>query len=123
MPYQHLADLVVIIHLLFILFVVFGGLLLLRWRKLIWLHLAAVLWGVAIEVFGWICPLTPLENWLRFKSLSSSYETGFVEHYLLPIIYPQGLTREIQSILALVVIVVNALIYCLVFRRRKRNKS
>lgn len=121
MPYQTLADMVVVIHLLFILFVLFGGLLLLIWRRLIWLHLAAVIWGVAIELLGWICPLTPLENWLRLKSLSSSYEAGFVEHYLIPIIYPQGLSREMQWVFAAVVIGVNALIYILVLRRRKTS--
>lgn len=121
MPYQSLADMVVVLHLLFILFVILGGLLLLRWSKLVWLHLTAVCWGVGIELFGWICPLTPLENWLRLKDFESgSYETSFVEHYLIPIIYPQALTHNLQWVLALTVIIINALIYSLVYRTRNK---
>ena len=124
MPYHSLANMVVVLHLLFILFVIFGGLLLPHWPKLIWLHLTAIGWGIAIEIFGWICPLTPLENWLRLRSFESApYQTGFVEHYLIPIIYPQTLTRENQLLIALAVIVVNALIYGLVVRIRKKRKK
>lgn len=124
MPYQSLADIVVVIHLLFILFVIFGGLLLLSWPRLIWLHLSAFFWGVATEIFGWICPLTHLENWLRLKSVESvTYATGFVEHYLVPIIYPQALTRELQLLFALMVIIVNGLVYGLVMRVRKKRKT
>lgn len=122
MPYQILADVTVILHLFFILFVILGGLLLLRWPKLLWLHLPALCWGVAIEVFGWICPLTPLENWLRLKSYHSApYETDFVEHYLIPIIYPQSLSRQLQMGLSLGVIIINALVYGLVLRNRKKQ--
>jgi hypothetical protein len=122
MSYQSLANMVVFLHLLFILFIICGGLLLLRWPKLIWLHLTAISWGVAIELFGWICPLTPLENWLRQKSFESpTYSTGFVEHYLVPVIYPQALTRELQLLLPPVVIIVNALVYVLVLRIRKKR--
>ncbi len=123
MPYQYLADMVVVLHLIFILLVIFGGLLLLRWPKLVWLHLTAFCWGVATETFGWICPLTPLENWLRLKSAeSATYATGFVEHYLVPVIYPQALTRELQLLLALMLIVVNILVYSLVIRVRKKRR-
>lgn len=122
MPYQTLADLVVVIHLLFILFVIFGGLLSLGWIKYAWLHLVALCWGIAIELSGWICPLTPLENWLREKSIDSEiYQTGFVEHYLIPVIYPQDLTRKTQWVLALTVIAINLLIYSLVFFLRKKQ--
>lgn len=124
MFYQSFANMVVFLHLLFILFVICGGLLLLRWPKLIWLHLAAISWGVAIELFGGICPLTPLENWLRQRSLEpATYSTDFVEHYLVPIVYPQELTRELQLLLALGVIITNALVYLLVLRIRKKRKN
>ena len=83
-----LADLVVILHLSFVLFVVFGGLLVLRWPRLAWVHLPAAAWGVAIEFTGGICPLTPLENWLREKAGEIGYADGFTEHYILPVLYP-----------------------------------
>lgn len=122
MFYQVLADMVVIIHLLFILFVVFGGLILLRWSKLIWLHLVAVGWAVMIEISGQICPLTPLENWLREQGgLANPYQDSFVERYLIPIIYPETLTRDIQLQLAFAVITVNLIIYGLIFRIRKNR--
>ena len=95
------ADLIVAIHFGFILFVIFGGLLVLKWPKLIWLHLPAAIWGALIEFAGWICPLTFLENRLR-SAHGGGYASGFVEHYILPIIYPAGLTREIQIGLAII---------------------
>ncbi len=114
-----LADLVVVAHGLFILFVVAGGLLVLRWPRVAWLHLPAAAWGVLIEWFGWICPLTPLENTLRKAAGQAGYSGGFVERYLLPLIYPPGLTPAVQLWLGLVVLVVNVAIYALWWRRRR----
>ena len=111
------ADLIVLIHFCFILFVIFGGLLVLKWRKIIWLHLPAAVWGTLIEFFGWICPLTVLENQFRLDNNGGAYTTGFIEHYIIPLIYPEGLTPEIQIILGVVVIVVNLFIYTLVFKK------
>lgn len=117
--YLLLADLVVWIHLAFVLFVVLGGLLVIRWAGLIWIHLPAVIWGVGIELSGWICPLTPLENWLRHKGGEENSQFDFVAHYLLPMLYPQGLTRASQIALGALVFVVNVAIYRWVFRQRK----
>ncbi len=114
-----LADLVVIVHGLFILFVVAGGLLALRWPRVAWLHLPAAAWGVLIEWSGWICPLTPLENTLRQAAGQAGYSGGFVERYLLPLIYPAGLTPAVQLWLGLVVLVVNVAVYALWWRRRR----
>jgi hypothetical protein len=117
--YLLLADLVVWIHLAFVVFVVLGGLLVMKWPRLIWIHLPAVFWGIAIELSGWICPLTPLENWLRHKGGEENYEFDFVARYLLPMLYPQGLTRRSQIVLGALVLVVNAAIYGWVLRKRK----
>ncbi|RWA48960.1 hypothetical protein AU476_31445 [Cupriavidus sp. UYMSc13B] len=114
-----LADLVVIMHGLFILFVVAGGLLVLRWPRVAWLHLPAAVWGVLIEWSGWICPLTPLENTLRQTAGQAGYSGGFVERYLLPLIYPAGLTPAVQLWLGLVVLGVNVAVYALWWRRRR----
>ncbi|CAJ94653.1 DUF2784 domain-containing protein [Cupriavidus necator] len=114
-----LADLVVIVHGLFILFVVAGGLLVLRWPRVAWLHLPAAVWGVLIEWSGWICPLTPLENMLRRAAGQAGYSGGFVERYLLPLIYPAGLTPAVQLWLGAVVLVVNVVVYALWWRRRR----
>ena len=119
MPYRFLADLVVGLHFLFVLFVVLGGLLLVRWPRLVWIHLPAAVWGAVIELGGWICPLTPLENMLRARAGEAGYEGGFIEHYILPVLYPGNLTRGIQLALAAVVIVVNLGIYGYVFRRAR----
>jgi hypothetical protein len=120
-----LADFVVVIHLGFILFVILGGVFAIRWQRVIWLHIPAVLWGVWIEFAGWVCPLTPLENWLRLKSGMTGYSTGFVERYILPLIYPVNLTRNTQFILGLLVLGINVVIYgSIVIRyRSKRNKA
>jgi hypothetical protein len=111
------ADAVVIIHLLFILFVMLGGLLVLRWRWLSLAHLPAVIWGAAVEFTGWLCPLTPLENSLRRASAQSGYSGGFIEHYIIPLIYPAGLSRDIQFFLGAIVVIVNLGVYVLVLRR------
>ena len=116
-----LADLVVIAHGLFILFVVAGGLLVLRWPRVAWLHLPAAAWGVLIEWAGWICPLTPLENALRHTAGEAGYSGGFVERYLLPLIYPAGLTPAVQLWLGLAVLGINVAVYALVWSRRRRR--
>jgi hypothetical protein len=119
MIWRALADAVLVAHLAFILFVVLGGLLVLRWPRLAWLHLPVVLWGAAIEFFGWICPLTPLEKWLRVAGGESGYPGGFIAHYLLPLIYPAGLTRNVQLVLGSLVMAVNLVVYVALWRRSR----
>ena len=121
--YGLLADLTVILHLAFVVFVLVGGLLVLRWRRLAWLHLPAVAWGTCIEFGGWICPLTPLENWLRLQGGEDSYSSDFIEHYVLTLLYPAGLTREVQIALGVVVLTVNLAIYGWVGRCALRTTS
>ena len=113
-----LADAVVVLHFGFVLFVLFGGLLALRRPRVIRLHLPAAIWGALIEFAGWTCPLTPLEKWLRREGNLGGYEGGFVEHYILPVLYPQALTRNIQLVLGLVVVLLNLFVYWRVLRRR-----
>lgn len=113
-----LADAVVVVHALFVLFVAGGGFAALRWRRVAWLHVPAAVWGALIELFGWVCPLTPLENWLRARAGGAGYEGGFIEQYLLPALYPGGLTREIQVALGVLVVVVNGAIYAWLLSRR-----
>jgi hypothetical protein len=120
MVYLALADAVLVLHLSFILFVVLGGLLVLRRRWLLWLHLPAVAWGILIEIMGWICPLTPLENWLRLQGGERGYAGGFIDQYLVTLIYPDGLTRELQWLLAALVLAINAAIYLWLWRGRRR---
>lgn len=121
MAYGVLADVVLVVHLAFILFVVVGGLAVARWPRVAWVHIPAAVWGALIELADWICPLTPLENWLRRKAGSGGYDEGFVEHYVLPIVYPAGLTRGIQLVLGFAVIAVNLAMYAWVLRRRLRS--
>ena len=111
MWYRLLADLVLLLHLTFVLFVVAGGLLVLRWPRMAWLHLPAAAWGAVVELTGWICPLTPLENELRVLAGVDTYGAGFIEHYILSLLYPAGLTRDVQVILGMIVIGVNAAVY------------
>jgi len=118
MPYALLADLVVALHLLFVIFVVAGGLLVLRWPRVMWLHLPAAVWGALIEFAGWICPLTPLENAFRARSGGVGYSGGFIEHYLLPVLYPAELTRGVQLVLGVLVVTLNFAVYWHVFHRR-----
>jgi hypothetical protein len=118
-----LADATLVLHLAFIVFVVAGGLLALRWRRAPWLHLPAALWGVWIELSGGICPLTPLENALRRAAGSSGYQGGFVEHYLLPVVYPAGLSPRVQLALAAAVVLANAAVYGFVWRRRAERRA
>ena len=109
--YSLLADLVLIAHLAFVVFVLCGGLLVLKWRWIARLHLPAVVWGAVVEFTGWICPLTPLENWLRMQGGEAGYHDDFTTRYLLPILYPVDLTRDVQLLLGTVVVVLNAAVY------------
>jgi hypothetical protein len=120
--YRLLANVVVIVHALFIVFIVFGGFLAWRWRWVAVRHIPAAIWGVLIEYRGWVCPLTPLENALRVKAGQAGYSGGFVEHYLLPAIYPSGLTPRIQAGLGTLVLVVNVVAYTIFVRRLMRGQ-
>lgn len=119
MVYRLLADATVALHLAFILFVVFGGFLV--WRNVRWayFHVPAVAWVAWLEFTGAICPLTPLENTLRERAGGAGYDGGFIDHYLLPVIYPAGLTPNIQVALGFFVVVLNVLVYVVVTRRRR----
>jgi hypothetical protein len=121
MIYRLAADAVLVLHLLFIVFVVLGALLALRWRWMPWLHLPAAAWGVWVEASASICPLTPLENMLRRAAGEAGYAGGFVEHYLVALIYPAGLTPSIQWWLAGLVLAVNVAVYGWVISRRRRR--
>jgi hypothetical protein len=125
MLYKFSVDFIVLFHFAFILFVLFGGLLVLRWRRLAWVHVPSFVWGSLTELFGLWCPLTPLENWLRWNGGQTGYDTGFIDHYIMPIVYPVGLTREIQMVLGAAVILLNVGIYSLILRRalRRRGKA
>ena len=117
------ADLVVVIHFSFVLFVILGGLLVLRWPRLAYVHLPAAAWGVLIELTGWVCPLTPLEQSLRLKAGEQGYSGSFIEHYVLPLLYPSALTRAIQVGIAAIVIAVNLYIYGYLLRTRKSEST
>jgi Protein of Unknown function (DUF2784) len=123
MVYQLLADLVLGLHFLFIVFAVAGGLLALRWRWrwMPWLHLPALAWSAVVEFTGWICPLTPLENALRRAAGAAAYTESFIEHHLLSLVYPGGLTREWQLALGGLLLAVNAATYAAVWYRRRRG--
>ena len=118
MLYHALAHLVLLIHALFVAFVALGGLLVLRKPWLAWLHLPALAWGAIVVAMGWICPLTPLENTLRRMAGQQGYSGGFIEHYITSVIYPDGLTREIQILLTTILIVGNVAVYMVVYRRK-----
>lgn len=115
------ANLIVVLHLGFIIFAVLGALLVLKWRWVLFLHIPAAVWGALIEFQGWLCPLTPLENSLRAAAGQAGYGEGFIAHYLLPIIYPAGLTREIQITLGIFIIAINLAIYGWVIVRQKKH--
>ncbi len=121
MSYRFLADAVAVAHFGFVLFVALGGFLVLRWKRLAWLHLPALAWGAGIELAGGICPLTPLENLFRARAGEAGYPGGFIEHYLLPVLYPAGLTRGVQIALGLGVLIVNAVVYWQLLRRSRRR--
>jgi hypothetical protein len=119
MLYRLLADAVVVLHLGFVGFVVLGGLLVLRWPRAAWVHLPTAVWGVWVEFTGRICPLTPLENWLSRQGGGAPYSASFVEHYLIPVLYPAVLTRELQWALGGLVLAVNAAVYAAVLLRHR----
>ncbi len=123
MLYRLLADMVVLCHLGFVLFATLGALLLFRWPRLVWVHLPAAAWAAAIEFFGWICPLTPLEIRLRSLGGEAGYTGGFVEHYLWPLLYPAPLTRGMQMGLGALVVALNLLIYWRFFAAQRVRKK
>ena len=121
MVYDLLADLILLLHLAFIAFVVIGGLLVLKNVKWAWVHVPAAVWGGLVEFTGWLCPLTPLEKWLRLKAGAGLYHESFISHYLLPLIYPTELTRNLQILLGAGVVVINLIVYSLVLYKRTRE--
>jgi Protein of Unknown function (DUF2784) len=123
LPYRLLADAVLVTHAAFVAFVMLGGLLVWRRPWIAWLHLPVVAWGMGIELTGGICPLTPLENRLRSLAGEQGYPGGFIEHYLLALLYPDGLTRNVQLALGLLVLAVNVAIYSVAWRRLRRRRA
>lgn len=120
MIYRILADAVLIFHFAFVLFVIFGGLLVLRRRAVLFLHLPALVWGILIEIFLWQCPLTALENYFRALSGEAGYEGGFIEHYILILLYP-GIGFWIHILLGIILAAINIAVYGYVFSHRKRK--
>jgi len=118
MAFRVLADVTVLLHLTFVVFVVLGGLLVARWHPVAWVHLPAAAWGAWVEFAGWVCPLTPLENWLRTQGGGPAYSSSFIEHYLMPLLYPSSLSRELQYALGALVLLINTVLYAVVLRRR-----
>ena len=118
--YELLAKLTLVTHLIFILFVIFGGMLFYFFPKIIYFHIPSLLWGIYIEFTNSVCPLTYLENWFLYKGELSTYSNDFINNYLFPIIYPAGLTAEIQIYLGVSLIVINILIYGLIFQNLKK---
>jgi hypothetical protein len=123
MVYRTLADFVLIVHFAFVVFAVFGAFLVVRWHWLVWIHVPLALWAVVVEFTGWFCPLTPLEHWLRTKSGVAVQDIGFVEEYLLPLLYPAALTRWLQVVLGGIVLGMNGLIYSWALRRHLRVRT
>lgn len=123
MLYRGLADLVLVLHLAFVLFVIFGGLFALRWPRVAWLHVPVALYGATIEFVGFICPLTPLEISLRRRGGEAGYAGGFIEHYITAALYPTGLTREIQLVLGIGVLLLNAIVYAIVVKKYKARAT
>jgi len=123
MTYGILAGAVVLAHATFVLFVVCGGLLVLKWKRAAWLHVPCALWGALIELAGWICPLTPLEVWLRTKAGQEAYTGDFVERHILLVLYPERLTRGIQVWLGLTVLALNAGVYAFLITRGRKGQS
>ena len=119
--FRILADATVVLHLAFVVFALLGGLLVLRWPHVAWLHLPAAAWGAWVEFAGSVCPLTPLENWLREQGGRVVYSSSFIEHYVLPILYPASLSRELQWALGGIVALVNVAVYIVVLDRRTQR--
>ena len=120
--YRLLADLVFIFHLAFVIFILCGGLLVLRWRWIAWLHVPASAWGAFVEFSGWLCPLTPLENWLRQQAGETGYRSDFVVYYLVPVLYPDDLTRDVQLLLGMSVLAINISVYGWLWGRSHRHR-
>jgi len=112
------ADLLVVLHLAFVVFVILGGFLALRWRRIAWVHVPAALWGAIIEFAGWVCPLTPLENHFRRLAGDGGYAGGFIERYVIPALYPVDYTPGLRITLGAIVVGLNGVAYWLYFRRR-----
>lgn len=123
MSYRFLADLVLVLHAGFVAFVVLGALLAFRWPRIAWLHVPVVLWGAGIELLGGLCPLTPLENHWRRLAGELGYPGGFVEHYVVTVLYPDGLTRQMQLALGVLVLVVNLAVYGWLLRHRRSDRG
>ncbi len=123
MWYHAAANSIVLLHLAFIFFVVFGGLIAARWKWAACLHIPAAAWGALIEFMGWACPLTPLENAFRDAAGTQGYAEGFIEHYLIPVIYPTGLTNNLQVLLGCIVVAVNSVIYVTLVLRWSTKRS
>jgi len=123
MGYRLLADGLVVVHVAFVAFVVLGGLLVLKWTRVAFGHLPAVVWGVVIELAGWVCPLTPLENQAREAGGGVAYQGDFIEHYLLPVLYPADLTRQVQCVLGFGALLLNVAVYALVIARKRRGRT
>ena len=123
MVYRGLSDFIVLIHFGFVFFSVIGGFFVYKWKKIIWIHLPAAFWAILIEVTGWTCPLTPLENWLRLKGGTTGYQTGFIEYYILSLLYPDKLTRSFQIVLGFSLLVVNLGIYTCIIRVERKRRS
>ena len=121
MFFQALTDIVVVLHFVFILFAILGGLFVLRWHGVAWAHVPVVVYASLIEFLSWTCPLTPLENWLRHRGGSGGYEESFTEHYILPVIYPTALTFQLQVVLGILVVGINAGVYAWVIRKSRRS--
>ena len=111
MFYNIAANAIAIVHLAFIVFVIAGGFLVLRWPMLAWFHLPAAVWGALIEFANWYCPLTTWENQLLRRAGRAGYDTGFIEHYVFAVIYPTGLTRGMQIAIGVIVLIVNLAVY------------
>lgn len=121
MLYRLIADSLVVLHLGFVVFVVLGGLSVIRWPRVVWVHLPVAIWGAAIEFGNIICPLTPLENYFRRQAGLAEYHTSFIEQYVLPVLYPAQLTRGLQLALGITVVAINLSIYAFVYRQWRRR--
>ena len=115
------ADIILIIHFLFILFVIFGALLFFVVKKIVFIHIPAIIWGSYIELTNSICPLTYLENWFLHKANLTTYSEGFIQNYLVPIVYPVSLTKDLQIYLGIALIVINIVFYAFIFNKLKKN--
>jgi hypothetical protein len=123
MLYRLLAEALVAFHFLFVLFVIAGGFVVLRWRWTMWLHLPAAAWGIFVEMTGTLCPLTPLENNFRAWGGEGGYEGGFIEHYIRPVLYPEGLTSGAQIVLGCLIVLINVICYSGLYYQRQRTRE